>query len=48
MHLTVGKMSFGAKKLSENIETMLKSVKKSNIVNTTLKSTMSPGLKLKI
>ncbi len=48
MHLTVGKMSFGAKKLSENIETMLKAVKKSNIANATLKSTMSPGIKLKI
>lgn len=48
MHLTVGKMSFGAKKLSENIESMLKAVKKSNIANITLKSTMSPGLKLKI
>jgi large subunit ribosomal protein L1 len=48
MHLTVGKMSFGAKKLTENIESMLKAVKKSNIANITLKSTMSPGLKLKI
>ena len=47
LHLTVGKMSFGAKKLSENIETMLKAVKKSNIVNITLKSTMSPGIKIK-
>lgn len=48
MHLTVGKMSFGIKKLTENIEAMLKAVKKSNIANITLKSTMSPGLKLKI
>jgi large subunit ribosomal protein L1 len=48
MHLTVGKMSFGAKKLSENIESILKAVKKSNITNITLKSTMSPGLKIKI
>jgi len=48
MHLTVGKMSFGAKKLSENIESMLKAIKKSNIANITLKSTMSPGIKLKI
>lgn len=48
LHLTVGKMSFGAKKLAENIESMLKAVKKANIVNVTLKSTMSPGVKLKI
>jgi len=48
MHLTIGKMSFGAKKLSENIEAMFKAVKKSNIANITLKSTMSPGIKLKI
>jgi large subunit ribosomal protein L1 len=48
MHLTVGKMSFGTKKLTENIEAMLKAIKKSNIANITLKSTMSPGIKLKI
>lgn len=48
MHLTVGKMSFGTKKLSENIESMLKAVKKSNIANVTLKSTMSPGIKVKV
>lgn len=48
LHLTVGKMSFGAKKLAENIESMLKAVKKTNIVNATLKSTMSPGIKIKV
>ncbi len=48
LHLTVGKMSFGTKKLEENIDAMLKAVKKPNIVNATLKSTMSPGIKLKI
>ncbi|MCL5434912.1 MAG: hypothetical protein M1405_00800 [Patescibacteria group bacterium] len=48
LHLTVGKMSFGVKKLAENIESMLKAVKKTNVVNVTLKSTMSPGIKLKI
>lgn len=48
MHLTVGKMSFGKEKLSENIESLISAVKKSNIVNTTLKSTMSPGIKIKI
>ncbi len=48
IHLTVGKMSFGAKKLSENVESLLSAIKKVNIVNATLKSTMSPGIKLKI
>lgn len=48
LHLTVGKISFGNEKLSENIEEMLKAVKKSNIVNATLKSTMSPGIKIKV
>lgn len=48
MHLTVGKMSFGKEKLTQNIESLISAVKKSNIVNTTLKSTMSPGIKIKI
>lgn len=48
MHLTVGKMSFGNEKLSENIQSLLSAIKKANIVNVTLKSTMSPGIKLKI
>jgi len=48
MHLTVGKMSFGLVKLSENIDALITAIKKPNIVNVTLKSTMSPGLKLKI
>jgi large subunit ribosomal protein L1 len=48
IHLVVGKMSFGKIKLTENIEEMLKAVKKTNIINVTLKSTMSPGIKLKI
>ncbi|MGA2911605.1 MAG: hypothetical protein ABSE17_03150 [Candidatus Levyibacteriota bacterium] len=48
MHLTVGKMSFGPEKLSENIEALIAAVKKPNIVNATLKSTMSPGLKIRI
>ena len=46
MHLSVGKISFGAKKLSENIEIILNAVKKEKIKNVTLKSTMSPGIKL--
>ena len=48
LHLTVGKISFGKEKLSENIEDLLKAVKKANIVNVTLKSTMSPGIKIKV
>lgn len=46
MHLTVGKMSFGAKKLSENIQTLIDVIKKEKIRNITLKSTMSPGIKI--
>ncbi len=48
MHLSVGKMSFGPKKLSENISTLIDAVKKEKIRNVTLKSTMSPGIKLEI
>lgn len=48
IHLIVGKMSFGAKKLSENILTLIEAIKKEKIRNVTLKSTMSPGIKLEI
>ena len=48
MHLSVGKISFGTKKLSENIKTILDTVKKEKIRNVTLKSTMSPGIKLEV
>jgi len=48
MHLIVGKMSFGAKKLAENIQTLIEAIKKEKIRNITLKSTMSPGIKLEI
>jgi len=48
VHLTVGKVSFGEKKLSDNIKTMLEAVKKEKIRNVTLKSTMSPGIKLNL
>jgi len=47
LHLTVGKVSFGKEKLTQNIEEMLKAVKKANVVSVTLKSTMSPGIKIK-
>lgn len=48
MHLTVGKVSFGKEKLSQNINALISAIKKSNIVSATLKSTMSPGIKIKI
>jgi large subunit ribosomal protein L1 len=48
MHLTVGKVSFGPAKLTDNIDALIAAIKKANIVNATLKSTMSPGLKIKI
>ncbi len=48
MHLTVGKMSFGKEKLTQNVESLITAVKKANIRNATLKSTMSPGIKIKI
>ena len=46
LHLAVGKVSFGDKKLAENIATAIQAVKIKNIKNVTLKSTMSPGIKL--
>lgn len=48
LHLAVGKISFGEKKLSENIKTALNTVQAKNIKNVTLKSTMSPGIRLNI
>lgn len=46
LHLTVGKVSFGKDKLHENIKTVFTLVAKSNIKDVTLKSTMSPGIKI--
>lgn len=46
VHLAVGKVSFEKDKLSENIATALSSVGASKISKVTLKSTMSPGIKL--
>ena len=48
IHATVGKVSFGNDKLTDNISTFLESVGKTNIASVTLKSTMSPGIKLSI
>ncbi len=46
LHLTVGKVSFGADKLQDNIKVAIQSVQTKNIKNVTLKSTMSPGMKI--
>jgi large subunit ribosomal protein L1 len=46
LHLTVGKVSFGDKKLAENIKAFLHAVDTKNIKDITLKSTMSPGIKI--
>jgi len=48
IHLTVGKISFGEKKLTDNIESIIKVIKKENIAKIVLKSTMSPSIKVKI
>lgn len=46
IHAAVGKVSFGDSKLSENITTFLKAVPNDKVRNITLKSTMSPGLRI--
>lgn len=46
IHLAVGKISFGDKKLSDNIKAVVKEIKTKNIRKITLKSTMSQGIKL--
>lgn len=48
IHLTVGKLSFGEKKLSDNIKTAFSAIQPSKIRKAILKSTMSPGIKLNI
>jgi large subunit ribosomal protein L1 len=48
LHVIVGKMSFGDKKLTDNINTLIEAIKREKIRNVTLKSTMSPGIKLEI
>jgi len=47
IHLGVGKISFGKEKLAKNIKTVLEAVKQEKIKNVTLKSTMSPGIKVR-
>lgn len=46
IHMIVGKVSYGDKKLGENISVALKAVQTKNIKKMVLKSTMSPGIKL--
>lgn len=46
IHQIVGKLSFKDKQLEENISAFIVSVGKSKIKNITLKSTMSPGIRL--
>lgn len=48
IHMVVGKFSFGGDKLSENIKTAVGAIKSENISKITLKSTMSPGIKIQI
>jgi large subunit ribosomal protein L1 len=48
IHLSVGKLSFEDKKLSDNISTVLTAIGPARISNVTLKSTMSPAVKLSI
>jgi large subunit ribosomal protein L1 len=46
IHLIVGKLSFGEKKLLENIKTIFAAIPSTKIKSAILKSTMSPGIKI--
>lgn len=48
IHLSIGKLSFGDEKLAENIKGTIQAVKSKNIKSVTLKSTMSPGIKIAV
>ncbi|HVF69818.1 MAG TPA: hypothetical protein VNA13_04630 [Xanthomonadales bacterium] len=48
IHMSVGKLSYGEKNLNANIKTVLTAVQTKNIKNVTLKSTMSPGIKITV
>lgn len=48
IHAIVGKVSFEDNKLKENVKTFLSSVGNEKITSVTLKSTMSPGLRLSL
>ncbi len=46
IHASVGKLSFGIEKLTANIKALLEGLNSDKIKSVTLKSTMSPGIKL--
>lgn len=48
LHLSVGKLSFGKDKLEENIKAAMKAIDLKNMKRVTLKSTMSPGIKIQL
>lgn len=48
IHAAVGKVSFGSEKLSENIKVFLKAIPSGKTKNVTLKSTMSPGIRISL
>jgi large subunit ribosomal protein L1 len=48
IHMSIGKLSFEENKLEDNAKAFLTAVQTKNIKSVTLKSTMSPGIKLSI
>lgn len=48
LHIAVGKVSFGEKKLEENIKSVFSSISGKQIKSVTLKSTMSPGINVDV
>lgn len=46
IHVSIGKLSFDDKKLSENMNAMLSAIGEANIKSAILKSTMSPAIRL--
>jgi large subunit ribosomal protein L1 len=48
IHMSVGKLSFKKDQLLENIKTAVEAIQNKNIKNVTLKSTMSPGIKIQL
>lgn len=48
IHLAIGKTSFDDAKLTDNIKTVFQTIKKDKIRKVTLKSTMSPGIRIQV
>ena len=46
LHVAIGKVSFGDAKIKDNAKTVLSAIDKKQIKNATLKSTMSPAIRL--